>query len=101
MCRRIARRVRDLRHKATRQFIDFYLKRKVGSLFIGNPHGVRRENKGRHHNQRMSLWEYGKDMCAIEARSRLLRKCNTSGVEELKAAAYLAPKGEQGTVACR
>ena len=26
----------------------------MGSLFIGNPHGVRRQNEGRHHNQRMS-----------------------------------------------
>ena len=58
-CRRAERRIRDLRHKATRQVIDFCVEQKVGILFIGNPHGVREKNSGRHHNQRMSLWESG------------------------------------------
>ena len=62
VCRRAERRVRDLRHKATRQVIDFCVKNRVGTLFIGNPHGVRRENKGRHHNGRMAQWEYGRDI---------------------------------------
>src|SRR5690349_22444218 len=31
-------------------------------LFIGNPHGVRNKNCGKHHNQHMSQWEYGKDI---------------------------------------
>src|ERR1700730_11467487 len=53
-CRRAERRIRDLRHKATRKVIDFCVEHKVGSLFIGNPHGVRGKNSGRHHNQRMS-----------------------------------------------
>src|SRR6266487_2245235 len=61
-CRRAERRIRDLRHKATRKVIDFCVEQQVGPLFIGNPHGVRNENKGRHHNQRMALWEYGKDI---------------------------------------
>src|SRR5437588_5073697 len=51
-CRRIERRVRDMRHKATRQVIDFCVKQEVGTLFIGNPHGVRNHDSGRHHNQR-------------------------------------------------
>jgi putative transposase len=59
---RAERRIRDLRHKATRKVIDFCQERQVGSLFIGNPHGVRNRDSGRHHNQRMSLWEYGKDI---------------------------------------
>ena len=62
MAGRIERRVRDLRHKATRQVIDFCQEQQVGTLFIGNPHGVRQENKGRHHNQRMAQWEYGRDI---------------------------------------
>src|SRR5205085_6791637 len=62
VCRRSERRIRDVRHKATRQVIDFCIERHVGSLFIGNPHGVRNRESGRHHNQRMSLWEYGKDI---------------------------------------
>ncbi|WP_201393108.1 transposase [Ktedonobacter sp. SOSP1-85] len=55
-CRRTERRIRDLRHKATRSVIDFCVEEHVGTLFIGNPHGVRDKNKGLHHNQRMSLW---------------------------------------------
>lgn len=61
-CRRIERCVRDLRHKATRQVIDFCIENEVGTLFIGNPHGVRKRDTGRHHNQRMAGWEYGKDI---------------------------------------
>jgi putative transposase len=62
VCRRSERRVRDARHKATRAVIDFCVEQHVGSLFIGNPHGVRKRDTGRHHNQRMALWEYGKDI---------------------------------------
>jgi putative transposase len=61
-CRRAERRIRDLRHKASRQVIDFCVEHKVGSLFIGNPHGVRNRDAGRHQNQRMAGWEYGKDI---------------------------------------
>ncbi len=61
-CRRASRRIRDMRHKATRQVIDWLVEHKVGTLFIGNPHGVRNRDAGRHHNQRMSGWEYGKDI---------------------------------------
>jgi putative transposase len=59
---RTERRIRDLRHKATRKVIDFCKEQEVGTLFIGNPHGVRQQNRGRHHNQRMAQWEYGKDI---------------------------------------
>jgi putative transposase len=62
VCKRNARRVRDQRHKASRQVIDFCVENRVGTLFIGNPHGVRNRDHGRHHNQRMALWEYGKDI---------------------------------------
>jgi putative transposase len=58
---RSERRVRDLRHKGTRQVIDFCVTHGVGDLFIGDPHGVRKHPCGRRHNQRMSQWEYGKD----------------------------------------
>jgi putative transposase len=70
VCRRTERRVRDLRHKATRAVIDFCVEGQVGTLFVGNPHGVRRENKGRHHNQRMSLWEYGCDIDYLTHKSK-------------------------------
>jgi putative transposase len=62
VCERSARRVRDQRHKATRAVIDFCVEKRVGTLLIGNPHGIRNRDYGRHHNQRMAGWEYGKDL---------------------------------------
>jgi len=77
-CRRAERRVRDMRHKATRQVIDFCRSANVGSLFVGNPHGVRNRDSGRHHNQRMSLWEYGKDIDYLTHKSKQAHiKCFT------------------------
>ena len=81
MMNRIERRVRDLRHKATRQVIDFCEKQQVGTLFIGNPHGVRRENRGRHHNQRMAQWEYGKDIDYLTYKSKQARIKSFTGSE--------------------
>ncbi len=81
MARRIERRVRDLRHKATRQVIDFCQQEQVGTLFIGNPHGVRRKNKGRHHNQRMAQWEYGKDIDYLTHKSKQARIESFTGSE--------------------
>jgi len=69
-CRRAERRIRNQRHQATRKVINFCIERKVGTLFIGNPHGVRNQNRGRHHNQRMSLWEYGKDIDYLTHKSK-------------------------------
>src|SRR6185437_3193567 len=70
----IKRQVRDLRHKATRQVVDFCAQEGVQTVFIGNPHGVRNQDKGRHHNQRMARWEYGKDIDYIQ------QKCAQSGM---------------------
>ncbi len=63
------RRVRDLRHKGTRQVVDFCKEHEVESVFVGNPDGVRRKNSGRHHNQRMSQWEYGRDIDYLQQKS--------------------------------
>jgi putative transposase len=81
MARRIERRVRDLRHKATRQVIEFCKQEQVGTLFIGNPHGVRQESKGRHHNQRMAQWEYGKDIDYLTHKSKQARIESFTGSE--------------------
>ncbi|MGO8951396.1 MAG: transposase [Ktedonobacterales bacterium] len=59
------RQIRDLRHKGTRAVITFCQQHGVGRLFIGNPHGVRNHRCGRHHNQRMSQWEYGRDIAYL------------------------------------
>ncbi len=63
------RRVRDLRHKGTRQVVEFCKERAVEALFVGDPDGVRRKDSGRRHNQRMSQWEYGKDIQYLEQKS--------------------------------
>ena len=63
---RSERRIRDLRHKGVRAVIDFCVAAGVGKLFVGNPRGIRRVAKGRHHCQRMCQWEYGKDIRYIE-----------------------------------
>ncbi len=78
---RIERRVRDLRHKATRQAIEFCKQEQVGTLFIGNPHGVRQENRGRYHNQRMAQWEYGKDIDYLTHKSTQARIESFTGSE--------------------
>ena len=68
------RRVRDLRHKGTRQVVEFCRAEGVQTLYVGDPHGVRNQSKGRHHNQRMSQWEYGKD------KDYLAQKCEQVGI---------------------
>jgi len=70
LSRRAERRIRNQRHQATRKVVNFCIERNVGTLFIGNPHGVRNQNKGRHQNQRMSQWEYGKDIDYLTHKSK-------------------------------
>lgn len=67
---RALRQIRDLRHKATRKIIDFCVSRGVGELFIGNPDGVRAKKAGRKHNQRMSGWEYGRDISYLTYKAK-------------------------------
>jgi len=78
---RAERRIRDMRHKATRKVITFCQEQKVGKLFIGNPHGVRNRNSGRHHNQRMSLWEYGKDIDYLTHKAKQAHIMSFTGSE--------------------
>ncbi len=55
--------------KGTRQAVDFCKAHKVGSVFVGNPDGVRRKTCGRHHNQRLSQWGYGKGIDYLQQKS--------------------------------
>jgi putative transposase len=80
-CRRAESRIRDLRHKATKQVIDFCVENEVGTLFIGNPHGVRNRDNGRHHNQRMALWEYGKDIDYLTHKAKAAHIMSFTGSE--------------------
>jgi putative transposase len=59
---RTERQVRDLRHKGIRRVANFCVEQHVGTVYVGNPDGVRRRPAGRHHGQRMAQWEYGKDI---------------------------------------
>ena len=81
LCRRSERRIRDMRHKATRRVIDFCVEQEVGSLFIGNPHGVRTRAAGRHHNQRLALWEYGKDIDYLTHKAKAAHILSFTGSE--------------------
>jgi putative transposase len=64
------RQIRALRHQGTRKVLTFCQQHQVGSLFIGNPDGVRQRNRGRHHNQRMAGWEYGRDITYLSYKSK-------------------------------
>jgi putative transposase len=81
ICRRAERRIRDLRHKATRAVIDFCIKQKVGTLFVGNPDGVRTRDCGRRHNGRMTQWEYGRDIDYLTHKSKQARISCSTGSE--------------------
>ncbi len=66
---RTERQIRDQRHKATHHVAQFLAQEGVRMVFIGDPHGVRTKAAGRHHHQRMSQWEYGKDKAYLQQKS--------------------------------
>jgi putative transposase len=66
---RAERRCRDLQHKGTAKVIAFCRSEGVSRLFVGNPDGVQRKRSGRHQNQRMSQWEFGRDIRYLEHKS--------------------------------
>lgn len=55
-------RIRDLRHKGTRKVIEFCKANAVAKLYVGHPKGISQKDSGRKHNQRMSNWEFYKDI---------------------------------------
>ena len=63
------RQIRALRHQGTRKVITFCQQQHVGATSIGNPDGVRKRNSGRHHNQRMAVWEYGQDIAYLSSKA--------------------------------
>ncbi len=78
---RTKRQIRDLRHKGTRKVMDFCVTYGVGALYIGNPHGVRDQQTGRYHHQRMAQWEYGKDIDYLTHKSKQHRIVSFTGTE--------------------
>jgi len=59
---RVKRQIRELRHQGTNKLVQFCIRYKVSKVYIGNPQGVQHKNSGRMQNQRMSQWEFGKDI---------------------------------------
>ena len=74
----IKRKIRDMRHKATRQIVNFCRIHNVSNLFVGNPSGVQKKCSGRKHNQRMSQWEFGKDI------EYIFQKASLHGIDGFK-----------------
>lgn len=66
---KLKRKIRDMRHKATRKIVDFCNQNNVSEIFVGNPSGVQHKKCGKKHNQRMSQWEFGKDIQYIFQKS--------------------------------
>ncbi|HEY7126397.1 MAG TPA: transposase [Ktedonobacterales bacterium] len=81
MSARKRRQIRNLRHQGTHKVITFCQQQNVGTLFIGNPHGVRNKNNGRHHNQRMAQWEYGQDIAYLSYKAKLAGIMSFTGSE--------------------
>lgn len=72
---RSERRCKDLQHQGTAKVIKFCREEKVGTIFVGNPDGVQRKDSGRKQNQRMSQWEFGRDI------NYLMHKSERNGIE--------------------
>ena len=89
------RQIRDLRHKGTRKVIAFCQQQGVGRLFIGNPHGVRQRNSGRHHNQRMSAWEYGQDIAYLSYKAKIASTRSFTGTERERRASVRYAAGNR------
>src|SRR5450759_2540659 len=57
------------------------IQNQVGTLFIGNPHGVRNRDADQHHNSRIAQWEYGKDIDYLTHKSNAVRISCSTGSE--------------------
>lgn len=79
--KRIENRVRDLRHKGTRKVVDFCKENNASEIFVGHPKGIRKNNCGRKHNQRMGLWEFYKDIQYIKEKAKLSNMSCFTGSE--------------------
>jgi putative transposase len=51
------RQVKDVRHKATRRVTEFCKTHGVSHVYIGHPDGVRNQDRGSKHNDRLAKWE--------------------------------------------
>ncbi|MEV0401331.1 transposase [Actinoallomurus sp. NPDC050550] len=53
------RRVKQAQHEAAKTVVDWAVKRRVGTLVVGDPRGVLELKAGRRHNKRVNDWRVG------------------------------------------
>src|SRR5262249_20825289 len=87
--------IRDLRHKSTWQIIAFYQQQGASSLFIGNADGVCKKSGGRHHDQRVSQWEYSQDLSYLIYKAQLAHIESFTRSERGPAASVRHPGGNK------
>ncbi|WP_338833964.1 IS200/IS605 family accessory protein TnpB-related protein [Neomoorella humiferrea] len=56
----IGAQISHVEHAITKIATDWCLQRRVKKVYIGDPQGVREQDCGRYHNQRMSQWSFGR-----------------------------------------
>ena len=54
--------VRDFTHKLTKKFVDWAIDHKIKCVYCGNPEGVQHKNIGKIVNQKLSNWNFGKQI---------------------------------------
>ena len=59
------RRVRQAHHEAARTLIDWAIAQRVGTLVVGDPHGITTKDYGAVHNRRLRTWRRTHLMGAI------------------------------------
>jgi len=56
----IDRRIEHILHAISAEAVRWCVDRKITTVYVGDPSGVREKNCGRKHNQRMSQWTFGR-----------------------------------------
>jgi IS605 OrfB family transposase len=65
------RRVRQGHHEAARTLIDWAIRQRVGTLVVGDPHGITTQDAGAVHNRRLRTWRRTHLMGAIIDKAEL------------------------------
>ena len=79
---RTEKRLKDLHLQGTHKEIDFCRQNDVKEVFVGSPDGVKRNRCGRGHNQRISWWEYSKDIKHLKENNEKFGMCFTGSERE-------------------
>jgi putative transposase len=65
------RRVRQALHEATKTVIDWAVRRRIGTLTVGDPRGVLNQRTGRVHNLRLRQWQIGRTLQLLQDKAAL------------------------------